>query len=495
MWAERHNERVFTCSPVPLRAHHVQVGALSLILLALVAVGSAHAGQSPSVPGRGVSAEASNLRLVSQHTLDGAGDGGEGLVIQQRPNGQRLLYLAHEGQRTCVSVLDVTRPAAPRLIVQLPSPGPGTTRCNSLGLVGNTLVVANQTLNKGEKPAGMWVLDVSDLARVERAKTMQDLALSFFDTSGPSSRGAHCLWFVDGEFVHLATGMPDFDPTNPLDDQIYVIVDLRDPKQPREVGRWWYPGTWQRDTCLPACLPVRNAKFDTGYRPHQTEVFPERPDRSYVSYIDGGAFTLDISGLADVRAGRAARFTPTVVNHVRFSPPFPAWTHTFQPIFSRGVAIASDESTKDNCADSPKLVWLVDIRAESNPMVIGTAPLHADDGELCAVGGRFGAHNIHPNFPNATSANLKNTTVASWFNGGVRVYRLVDGPVGMPDAPARLEEIGYYIPARVPGATAGTTVPAQINHAIVDEHGLIYANDRSTGGLYILEYTGNVPLD
>jgi hypothetical protein len=35
----------------------------------------------------------------------------------------------------------------------------------------------------------------------------------------------------------------------------------------------------------------------------------------------------------------------------------------------------------------------------------------------------------------------------------------------------------------------------QINHAIIDERGLIYANDRFTGGLYILRYTGTVPLD
>jgi hypothetical protein len=28
----------------------------------------------------------------------------------------------------------------------------------------------------------------------------------------------------------------------------------------------------------------------------------------------------------------------------------------------------------------------------------------------------------------------------------------------------------------------------------VDEKGLIYANDRLTGGLYVLEYTGRVPL-
>jgi len=454
-------------------------------------------------PGCGVGApgridspvDASNISLVGRSDLNGNGDGGEGLVIQQRPDGRRLLYLAHEGQRTCFTVIDVTRPEAPAVIAQVPSPAPGVTRCNSLGLVGNTLVVANQTLEKGQKPAGVWALDVSDLERVQQAKALQDLALSFFDTSGKDSRGAHCLWFVDGEFVHVATGMPDFEPVNPLDDQIYVIVDLRDPRKPREVGRWWYPGTKKGDRCLPGCLPPRHPLFDTGYRPHQTEVWPDHPDRSYVSYIDGGALTLDISGLAEVKAGKAPRFTPTVVNHIKFSPPYTAWTHTFQPIFSRGMAFVSDESTKDNCADAPKLVWLVDIRAESNPFVIATSPFHAEDGELCKAGGRFGAHNIHPNFPSETAAMLRNTTVASWFNGGVRIFHIVDGPAGVKNAPPRLDEIGYYIPAPVPGATAGTAQPAQINHAIVDENGLIYANERSTGGLYILQYTGRVPLD
>ena len=440
-------------------------------------------------------ARADHVVLVGHSDLNGHGDGGEGLVLQQWPDGRRLLYLAHEGETTCLSVVDVTRPEAPALVNQLPSPAPGTTRCNSLGLSGSTLVVANQTLNKGAKPAGMWVLDVSSFDRVRGAKSLQDLALSFFDTSGPSSRGAHCLWFVDGEFAHLTTGMPDFEPTNPLDDQIYVVVDLRNPRHPREVGRWWYPGTRAGDACLPACLPPRHARFDDGFRPHQTEVWPERPDRAYVAYIDGGAFILDLSGLVAVKAGRAASFRPAVVGHVGFSPPYPAWTHTFQPLFGREVALVSDESTKDHCEDAPKLVWLVDIRDEGHPVILDTAPLHEDDEERCKAGGRFGAHNLHPNFPGATSAHLRNTTVASWFNGGVRIFRLVDGPAGVPNAPPHLSEIGFYIPAPVRADPTGSTQPAQINHAIVDEHGLIYANDRTTGGLYILRYTGTPPLD
>jgi len=298
-----------------------------------------------------------NISLVGHNDLNGKGDGGEGLAIQVTPDGKRVLYLAHESQTTCVSIVDVTKPENPVMINQLPVPTPGVTRCNSLGLSGNVLVIANQTLKMGQAgAAGLWILDVSDLTRVRQATKLDDLKLSFFDTSGKFSRGVHCVWFVDGEFVHMATGAADFEPTNNNDDQFYMIVDVRDPKNPHEAGRWWYPGTRKGDACLPGCLPQRHPQFDSGYRPHQTEVYPEHPDRAYVSYIEGGAFIFDISGLAEVKAGRAKTFTPKVLGQVNTSPPFTGFTHTLQPTFDRGLAWMSDEDTQDNCKDAPKLV-------------------------------------------------------------------------------------------------------------------------------------------
>jgi hypothetical protein len=454
-----------------------------LPLVAILALRSLCAQSAP---------ESKNMVLVGHNDLNGNGDGGEGLAIQQWPDGRRILYLAHEGQKTCLSIVDVTRPENPVLLNQLPSPSPGITRCNSLGLSGNVLVVANQTLLIGQKTAGMWVLDVSDPRRVQQARKLDDLKLSFFDTSGPFSRGVHNLWFVDGEFAHITTGSADFEPVNPLDDQYYMIVDLRNPKAPREVSRWWYPGVRKGDSCLPDCKPARNPQVDAGFRPHQTEVFPDHPDRAYVAYIEGGAFIMDISGLADVKAGRAKTFTPKVLGHFNTSPPFTGYSHTFQPTFNRGLAFLSDEETSDNCKYAPRLVWLVDVRSETNPMVIDTAPFHPSDGELCTRGGRFGAHNLHPNFPGPTSIQLKNSTVGSWFNGGVRIFRATTGPAGIPNAPSHIEELGYYIPA-APEKNPNHVV--QINHAIVDNNRLIYANDRFTGGLYILRYTGSVPMD
>ena len=88
------------------------------------------------------------------------------------------------------------------------------------------------------------------------------------------------------------------------------------------------------------------------------------------------------------------------------------------------------------------------------------------------------------NRPVATSRTLENTVVGSYFNGGVRATSIAD--------PSHPVEIGYVIPPAPPGNPTHTI---QINDVYVDEHGLIYANDRLTGGLYIIRYTGQVPLN
>ena len=57
-------------------------------------------------------------------------------------------------------------------------------------------------------------------------------------------------------------------------------------------GRWWYPGTREGDDAPP---PERHPVFDSGFRAHNTNVYPDRPDRVYLAYLDGGSFILDIS--------------------------------------------------------------------------------------------------------------------------------------------------------------------------------------------------------
>jgi len=357
-----------------------------------------------------------NMRLLAHHELEGFGGIGEGMALQQTRDGRRILWLAHEAAPKNFTGVEVTDPRAPRVVIQTDLPH-AKMRSNSLDVTGDVMAVAYQTSDVGMKPAGFDLFDVS--------KPEQPKRISHFDASGPHSRGVHQVWFVDGEFVHMSSGAPDFQPRFPEDDQIYRIVDVRNPAKPLDAGRWWLPGTREGDK-EPA--PARlNPRIATGYRVHNTNVFPERPDRAYLGYIDGGAVILDI----------ADKSKPKVVGQCNHSPPFNGFTHTVLPLFGRKLLIVSDECVRDDGIDWPRLVWVVDGRDERNPVPISTFPTAQVDAFI-KRGGRFGAHNLHENQPAPTSFRSETIIVGTFFNAGVRVYDTAN--------PFQPQEIAYYVP-------------------------------------------------
>ena len=407
-------------------------------------------------------AEASNMQIIGRSDLNGVGKGGEGLALTQYPNGKRVLFLAHESAPECFSVIDVTKPESPSVITQVAVEA-DFVRCNSLGLSGTTLVVAHQTEKQGQQYAGIDIYDVADPAHPQK--------LSHFDTSGPHSRGVHYLWFTDGRYAYLSTGAKDFTPRDQKDDQFLMIVDVSNPKQPHEVGRWWLPGTREGDAAQP--LP-RVEGDDAGIRLHTPTIPADRPDRLYAGWIDGGWLILDISDKSH----------PKAIVRRSWQSLDEGFAHTVVALPSRGIAIQSEEAIGAKCSDWPKRNWVWDIANEHHPFPLAALPPAPDQAELCKAGGRFGSHNINMNRPSPYEATLKNTVVGSYFNGGVRAYSIAD--------PARPVEIGYVVPK---APTGNPTHTIQINDVYVDEHGLIYANDRLTGGLYIIKYTGGTPLD
>jgi len=394
-----------------------------------------------------------NMKLISHHELAGFGGVGEGINMQLTKDGRRILWLAHESAPKNFTGVDVTDVKNPKVVVQTDLPH-AKVRSNSLDVVGDLMAVAYQTKDWGLKPAGM---DLFDISKPEEPKL-----ISHFDASGPHSRGAHCVWFVDGEYVHLSSGAPDFEPIDPKDDQFYRIIDVRNPSKPKEAGRWWYPGTRKGDSAPP---PPRQPKFDAGYRTHNTNVYPQRPDRAYLGYIDGGAIILDISDKANSK----------MLTNFQYSPPFNGFTHTLMPLFERGLAIITDECVKDNGEDWPKLTWIVNAQDERNLVPIATMPL--PDPEIwCKRGGRFGSHNMHENYPGPCSFRSENLIVATFFNGGLRAFDISN--------PYQPREAAYFVPGAPQLAPSGAI---QINDVWVDERGIVYAVDRFAGGLYILE--------
>jgi hypothetical protein len=397
-----------------------------------------------------------NMRLIAHHELQGFGGIGEGMALQLAKDGRRILWLAHESAPKNFTAVDVTDPRAPKVVVQTELPH-AKVRSNSLDIVGDVMTVAYQTKTTGLKPAGF---DLFDIGVPERPKL-----ISHFDASGPHSRGVHAVWFVDGEFVHMAAGAADFQPRHPNDDQCYRIVDVRNPSRPVEAGRWWLPGTREGDS-EPA--PRRlDPKFDTGFRAHNTNVFPQRPDRAYVGYIDGGAVILDIADKAH----------PKLVANWRYSPPFNGFTHTVLPLFERELLIVSDECVKNDGIDWPKLVWVVDARVETNPVPVATFPA-APYPVFARRGGRFGAHNLHENLPVPGSWRSERLIVGTFFNAGVRVYDVSNA--------YQPQEVAYFVPAAPALSPVGAV---QLNDVFVDDRRLVYAVDRFVGGLYIHEMT------
>ena len=162
---------------------------------------------------------------------------------------------------------------------------------------------------------------------------------------------------------------------------------MRNPSKPTEVGRWWLPGTRKGDNEPP---PARHQKpaLDKGNRAHNTNVYPQRPDRMYLAYLDAGMFIMDISD----------KSKPKPICRFDNSPPYTGFTHTIVPLFDRGLVVMTDESTSDNAADWPKLIWILDARDENNLVPISTCPMPNPD-DYKTRGGRFGAHNIHENTP------------------------------------------------------------------------------------------------
>jgi hypothetical protein len=392
-----------------------------------------------------------NMKLISHNELQGFGGVGEGISMQVTNDGRRILWLAHESAPKNFTGVDVTDVRNPKVVVQTDLPH-HKVRSNSLDVVGNIMAVAYQTKEFNQKPAGMDLFDIS--------KPEEPRLISHFDTSGPFSRGAHCVFFVDGEYVHLSSGAPDFEPNDPKDDQFYRIIDVRNPSKPTEAGRWWLPGTKKGEEPLP-----RHPRFDGGYRTHNCAVYPERPDRAYLGYIDGGAVILDIKDKAN----------PKMITRWRYSPPFNGFTHTVLPLFSRDLLIVSDECTKDDGKDWPKMTWVVDAHDETNLVPISTLPLPPVE-SFGKRGGRYGSHNMHENQPGPASFRSDTIQVCTFFNGGVRAFDTSN--------PFQPQEIAYFVPGAPKMSPAGAI---QINDVWVDENRIIYCVDRFGGGLYILE--------
>ncbi len=379
-----------------------------------------------------------NVRLVGHHDLDGHGDGMQLLKVG------RYVYIAHLGTSLmALTIVDAQDPQDPKIVRQIPHPP--NTHAHKVQIVGD-LLIQNQELPyfgkrepNASNEAGIRIYNISN--------PTEPREIGYLRVPG---KGVHRMWFTDGKYAHVASSMNGFK------ERLYLIADLSDPSNPRQAGHWWIPGTREGEEEQPGWVPFPGEHF------HVHGIIPHK-DRAYVALVDAGMAILDISDVG----------SPRLISHLDWGPPYGGYTHTTLPLPGRGLVVATDESTKNNCQEGDKRVWVVDIREERNPVTISSFPV--PQGDFCKRGLRFGPHNVHENRPG--SFQSEKLFFVTYYNAGLRIVDLRN--------PHRPEEVGYFIAPPPEGQQA-----CMFNDLFVDVDGLIYVTDRIRGGLYILEYTG-----
>jgi hypothetical protein len=289
--------------------------------------------------------------------------------------------------------------------------------------------------------AGMRVYDLKDPAHPR--------PIGFMPVEG---LGLHRIWWTGERYAYASAILEGYT------DHILLCIDLADPANPIEAGRWWMPGMWR-------------AGGESG--PGAGRVALHHPvvadGVAYCGWRDAGLVIVDVSNPA----------TPQFLGKRNLFPPFGGSTHTALPLAKRGLCIVADEAMSDISTEPQRYIWVMDVREKSNPVSIATMPLPAEL-DFVAEGGTFGPHNLWENRPDAFVSDT--LIVATFQSGGVRAYDISD--------PFRPREVAHFVPPPPKGLVDPRPGIKLISHSAdvyVTRDGFLYVTDYN-GGLYVLEY-------
>ena len=393
---------------------------------------------------------AHNVEPLGYHDLDGKP---AFKLALQEVNGRWYLYLAHLWHRGW-SILDVTDPAAPEFVTYIA--GPENTWTIQIQVAEGKMITGLERIAPGwggiegaPFSEGFLIWDVSDPTNAR--------LLGQFHTG---STGTHRNFYDGGDLVHAAAGAPGFDR------KIYRIVDIGDPNNPREAGRFWLPE--QADGAVKTGLKL------SCHGPAHVE-----GNRAYLPYGDGGGIIVDLSDLAH----------PQMIGQIAFRGITSSQgIHTFLPLPLRNLALINDEAIRENGDEDLNMAGIVNIGNESQPRLISLFPLPQPPAEsglknFYQKGGRFGPHNQHHPNHQACLEDRDDIAYLTYFNAGLRVYDIRDAR--MP------KEVAYFIPSdpRVKIGTKPSRLVAQTEDVLVDRRGCIYISQKNQG-IYILRLNG-----
>lgn len=398
---------------------------------------------------------AHNFEMVSYHDLDAR----PCFKLALQVVGDRWYLYATRFWEPGTTVLDVTDPGSPEIVGEIPGPDDANVATWQVQVADDRLIhgLQHRPPPWGGDPTrgGQEGVQIWDVADPEHPKML--------GSYGYGAGGTHRNFYAGGRYLHTTPSVPG------MEGYIYSILDIDDPAQAREVGRWFMPEQFTAG----GASPRRRVS-------HHGPAYPVG-DRCYLAYGAGGLVILDISDLS----------APRLVSTLEFGPALssPIALHTVIPLPTRGLAVVNTEAIAELSMEPYNFAGIVDISDESNPRLISLLPPpiphpSASYPNFNTRGGRFGPHNQHHHHGNPHLFQSDQTVYLTWFNAGLRVYDIAD-----PYVP---HEMGWFLPddpTERRGLLPKTALVTQSEDVLVDARGYAYLTDKNHG-LHIVRFTG-----
>jgi hypothetical protein len=289
--------------------------------------------------------------------------------------------------------------------------------------------------------------------------------------SGARTRGVHELSVVqraDGRVLALTSVPHSLFETGRRRGDVR-IVDVSDPRRPRELADW----DFRRDGPRADRRPLVARRGEHEILAHS--VFPfDRGRKAYVSHWDAGEVFLDLADPARPRyLGRTAY--PTGAHGNAHS----AWFSPDERLF-----VQNDEVGDFYHLGQERSAWgfqrIFDTTNPARPVPLGTFATESSVPGRDGRRRRDGFYSVHNN------VIVGDVEVVSWYSDGVRIVSLAD--------PRRPREIGYFVPPprRDPqgfwiAPNGNRSMPLVWGVAVQGD--LVYASDINSG-LWIFRASG-----
>ena len=442
-----------------------------------------------------------NLALVGRNDLQARS---AYQPIVHRYGERRILFVGHHAgealnpatgliERNGLSIVDVTDPALPTYLTHFPPTGPAASGTQHVQVCdGSALPSADDSKVYAVRTNGNLsyeVLDVTDPAAPKFVTTIAETGVSSRPESERGDRETHKFqWDCATGIAYMNGTAAGWRVTRVLQG-----FDLSDPAQPKHI----------RDFGLAGHEPSA-----AGPHPEPQVAGLHQPfvvgDRMYLGYNSGEEGVLQIVDRerfmnGDPKPTAASLLAPQIS---RIDLPSYWGVHTAKPIYdftivdyadnsearTRDLLLVSSEAGTFRCQEPRDVLLIFDITEEEHPLPISTFQVPEEPGDFCHRGGRFGPHSFadayHPSFD-------EKLVVLAYFNAGVRVVDIRN--------PFEPKEVARFIPEVTENTTescieidgARTCDRAiQTNNVNLDDRGYIYALDRASTGLHILELRG-----